>query len=219
MRNEQVGQVELALQPGEQIHDLRADAHIEGRNRFVGQDEFRAQREGAGDTDALALASAEFVGKTAGGGLIQTHRTEQCGNTFASGTRVQAFVNDQGFANHVFHAKAWVERAEWILKNDLHVPPQEPQIALPDSKQVTTGKANCAGSRFEEPQNQATQRTLARAGFADDAQGLALVNIEGNFVDCGNLAFGAASENRFAEWINLGKASNFNQGHRAMLAE
>src|ERR1035438_1792926 len=61
MRDEEVGQREIALQLLQQIDDLRTDADIERGNRFVGDDESRPQHQGARDSDALALSPAEFM--------------------------------------------------------------------------------------------------------------------------------------------------------------
>ena len=59
--DEQVGQAELVLQVVEQVDDLRLDRDVERRDRLVGDDELRVQRERAGDADALALAARELV--------------------------------------------------------------------------------------------------------------------------------------------------------------
>ena len=60
--DEQVGEVEFALQVVEEVDDLGLDGDVEGGDGFVGDDQFRAQGQGAGDADALALAAGEFVG-------------------------------------------------------------------------------------------------------------------------------------------------------------
>src|ERR1700730_7815111 len=69
--DEEIGQAEVALELGEEVYDLRADADIEGGDWFVGDDEPGTQREGAGDADALALSAAEFVGEAAQDGLVE----------------------------------------------------------------------------------------------------------------------------------------------------
>ena len=61
MRDEHVGEVELVLQVLEQVDDLGLDRHVERRDRLVGDDQLRAQRERPGDADALALAAGELV--------------------------------------------------------------------------------------------------------------------------------------------------------------
>ena len=59
--DEHVGRPELLLEVLEQVDDLRLDRHVERRDRLVGDDELRAQRERAGDPDPLALAAGELV--------------------------------------------------------------------------------------------------------------------------------------------------------------
>ncbi len=61
VRDEDVGQPELVLQVLEQVDDLGLDRHVERRDRLVADDQLRAQRDGPGDTDALALAAGELV--------------------------------------------------------------------------------------------------------------------------------------------------------------
>src|SRR5262249_27676506 len=55
--NEQVGEAETHAQVLEQIHDLRLDRDIESGYRLVTDDEFGFERESAGDSDPLALAT------------------------------------------------------------------------------------------------------------------------------------------------------------------
>jgi hypothetical protein len=83
MRNEEIGQAEVALQLGQQVDDLRAHAHVEGRDWFVGNDELGTEREGSGDADALALTSAEFVGEAVQDGFVEAYGVEQFDYTWA----------------------------------------------------------------------------------------------------------------------------------------
>ena len=136
MRDEQIGQAEIALELLQKIHDLRAHAGVESGNRFIGHDELRLQGERAGDADALPLASGEFVRITGHGGFIHAHRTQKFPHALAAGIAAQTFlpgllVNDflmkrlsmqnQRLGDHVFNAVARVERTERVLENDLHV--------------------------------------------------------------------------------------------------
>src|SRR5690606_16918742 len=59
--DEDVGQVELVLQPFEQVHDLRLDRHVERGDRLVTDDDLGAQGQAAGDADALPLTAGELV--------------------------------------------------------------------------------------------------------------------------------------------------------------
>ncbi len=77
VRDEQVGQAEFALQLGQQVDDLRSDANVEGGDGFIGDDEFWAKCEGASDSDALPLPSAEFVREPGQDGLVEADGAEQ----------------------------------------------------------------------------------------------------------------------------------------------
>ena len=61
MRDKQVGQPKFLLQSLEQIHNLRADTHVERRNRLIADYKLRPQHQGAGYPDALPLATGKFV--------------------------------------------------------------------------------------------------------------------------------------------------------------
>ena len=61
VRDEQVGQAELALQVAQQVDDLRLHRDVERRHRLVADDQARVERERAGDADALALPAGKLV--------------------------------------------------------------------------------------------------------------------------------------------------------------
>ena len=61
VRDKDHGQAHLARKLEKQIDDLRLNRHVEGRDRFVGDDEFGFDRQRASDCYALALATGEFV--------------------------------------------------------------------------------------------------------------------------------------------------------------
>jgi len=61
VRDEDVGEAEVALQVLEQVQDLRLNRDVECRDRLVADDQLRVDRERARDTDPLALAARELV--------------------------------------------------------------------------------------------------------------------------------------------------------------
>ena len=67
VRDEDVGEAVLRLQPAQQVDDLHLDGHVEGGGRLVEDDELRLQDHRAGDGDALALAAGELVRVAVGG--------------------------------------------------------------------------------------------------------------------------------------------------------
>ncbi len=72
--NEEVGEVKFFLKVHQKVDDLGLNRDIECADRFVADDELRFDGEGAGNTDALALASAKFVGEAAGVGRVEADK-------------------------------------------------------------------------------------------------------------------------------------------------
>ena len=62
VRDEEVREVELALEPLEQVQDLRLDGDVQRGHRLVADDELRRQREGPGDADPLTPFSRGLSG-------------------------------------------------------------------------------------------------------------------------------------------------------------
>ena len=61
VRHEDIGEAEPVLELAQEVEDLRADRDVECRDWFVADNQFRLDRERAGNGDALALAAGEFV--------------------------------------------------------------------------------------------------------------------------------------------------------------
>ena len=61
VRDEEVGEVEVALQALEEVDDLGLDRDVERRDGLVADDEVGVERERAREPDALALAARELV--------------------------------------------------------------------------------------------------------------------------------------------------------------
>ncbi len=86
--DEQISQAEVALELGEEIDDLGADADVERGDGLVAHDKFRAQRQGTGDADALALSAGKFVGIAGAGGFVEANGAQQ----FADLRRMSSFA-------------------------------------------------------------------------------------------------------------------------------
>ena len=57
MRDEQIGEVEFLLKIPKQVQDLRLNRHIQGRYRFITDDEFGIERKSTRNADPLTLAA------------------------------------------------------------------------------------------------------------------------------------------------------------------
>ncbi len=71
VRDEEIGEAEVALQFFEQVDDLRADADVERGDRLVTDNEPGPQDQSAGNADSLALASGKFMGVAAESGFVE----------------------------------------------------------------------------------------------------------------------------------------------------
>ena len=88
--DEQVGQAEPVLQVEQQVDDLRLDRDVERRDRLVGDDQRRVERERAGDADALPLAAGEGVREAVHVGRRQLHQVEQLAHPARAAPRGRA---------------------------------------------------------------------------------------------------------------------------------
>ena len=61
MRDEDIRQIEVALQVAEQVEHLSLDRDVERRDRLVADDQLRRERERTRDADPLALPAGELV--------------------------------------------------------------------------------------------------------------------------------------------------------------
>src|SRR5436190_2095827 len=80
--------------------------------------------ERAGDTDALALASAEFMRIAFSVGRVEADIAEEIVDARAArGGTVREAVDVNGFADDLAHSQARIERTVGILENHLELPP------------------------------------------------------------------------------------------------
>ena len=110
VRDEQIRQAKGFLEVFEEVDDLRLYGHIEGRDRFVGNDEFGIEREGAGNADALALTARKCMGVSPQVIRTQSHADEQLLGAVFEFCPGRDSVDDEGFGHNVENRHARVER-------------------------------------------------------------------------------------------------------------
>ena len=186
--DEQIGEIELLLQLLQQVQHLSLDRDIQRRDRLVADDQFRVQRQRAGDPDPLALAAAKCVGITRSVLGPQAHHCEQLSHPVAERLPAGHLVDHQRLADDPPYGHARVERREGILEDDLHIGADllelfRLQLLDMDLPQLRIIKDNLARSGFEQPDDAATRRALAAAAFAYQPERFALFNIEVDTVD------------------------------------
>ena len=197
MTDEHEGQAEPGLEVEQEVEDLAAQCDVERAGGFVGDHQPRVEREGAGDGDALALAAAEGVGVAAAGIGGQADAGQQLLHAGAQPRAGHDAVHAQGFADGLLHRHAGVEGGERVLEHHAHlaVDPAQAGAAEPDQVDhlaIAGEVADGAAIGLQHADEAVAERGLARAAFADDAEVLALVQVERDALERGLGRFRAA---------------------------
>ena len=120
--DEEVGEAKFLLEFLKEKKDLCADGNVESRDGFIGNDERRAENQGAGNADALALAAGEFVRIAVGGIAGQANAEEELSGAVEAIVAGELWlVNGQRLGNDFSDAQARIEGGERVLKNHLHL--------------------------------------------------------------------------------------------------
>src|SRR5690554_6878258 len=125
--NEEIAQALFVLQLAQQIDDLGLDREVKRRGGLVEQDEFGLERNGAGNGDALALATGELMGKAIEDGVEHAGINQGLAYPVAAfGTVDPDLVDDQTFLDDLADRHARIEAGKRVLEDDLHAGPQGP---------------------------------------------------------------------------------------------
>ena len=183
VRDEDEGEPAALLQPLQQQQYLRLDRNVEGGDGLVGNQQFRLQRERAGDADPLALAAAELVRvaqhRAVGQPDLGQERARALLAFRLAGNAVHAHRLDQRLAD----PPARIERGVGILEDDLQLAAQHPQTRLARRDHVLALEDDLTRVGLDQAQRGAPGRRLAAAGFADQAEGLAVAHAERDAVE------------------------------------
>ena len=193
--DEHQGQAEVAAEVGQQVQDLRLDRDVERAGRLVADHDAGAHHQGTGDGHALALAARElgrqalalFGGETDAGQHL-AHARPSLGVGHALG--------HQRHADDVDDPAARVERGERVLEHRLD---QLCPLAAGHGAQGAAVDQDVAAGGGMQAEDQAGQRGLAAAGFADDAEAAAPWHRERNAVDGADHARGGEHAGALAE--------------------
>ncbi len=99
-------------------------------------------------------------------------------------------VNDQRLHDQLADRHPRIERAERVLKDDLHPPPHPPHLRRLEAEEVDAVERDAARRRLRQPQHQPPGRGLAATALADEAQRLAPHDVEVEAVDRHHAAAG-----------------------------
>ena len=183
VRDKKVGQTKPLLKVLQEVYDLRLNRNVERRNRFVENEERGLDRKRARDSDPLALAAREFMGMAVEGVRVETNHLEQMNDSlfFFAAARETMYFNT--LADDRPHAHPRIQRGVGVLKDELHPAAQGAQLASTERGEIAALEHYAAGGRLEQAKNEAAESRFARAGLADEAQGLAAFNLQIDAVD------------------------------------
>ncbi len=193
--DEDEGQAVAGLHVLEQVEDLGLHRHVERGDGLVADDQLRVGDDRAGDRDALALAAGELVGLALGrGGRIDADRGQDLLDLGGPGGGVTGLPDRQRLPDDLAHRAAGVQRADRILDDHLHAGPDLAQLSTLEGGELRSVEAHRPAGGAGELHDGLAGGRLAAAGLADQAEGLALGDVEGHVGDRGDLAAAAGGE-------------------------
>src|SRR5829696_199085 len=182
--DEQVGQVPLPLEHLQQIDDLRLDRDVQRRDGLIGHDKVWVDGECPGHTDSLPLAARELVRVAVGVFLAQTNRLQELVHALGALLRAVGQVVDvYALGDDVAYDHTRVQGGLGVLKDHLHLAVESPALIALGLVDVLAPEEHLATRRLVKPDQHPSRGRLAAARFADQAERLALIDLERDPVD------------------------------------
>ena len=178
VRDEQVGQPELVLQVLQQVDHTGLHRHVQRGHRFVQDQQLRVQRQRPGDTDPLALAAGELVPVTVAVLGVETDELAAVRATRSSISFSSPILwIRNGSATMSLIVQRRIQRRVGVLEDDLHVPAHRPQVRVRHGGQLLAVEPHRAGRRLVQLQDGPAGGGFPAAGFADQAERLARIEV------------------------------------------
>ena len=161
VRYEEIGQTEFALEVDQQVDHLGLHRDVEGRDRFVADQQPGFQGECPCDTDALALAAREFVWMPIDPIRAQTDPLHQLHHLGAAFGAIAAAVHKQWLFDDAANRQSRIERGIRVLKDHLHHRAIRPHPASIQASDLGAIEPNGTGGGAREADDGTSQ-----AGFS-----------------------------------------------------
>ena len=161
VRDENVRQAKLALEPAEEVEHLSLDGHVERGNWLVAHEQLRFERERAGDVDALALAARELVRVAVHMLGVQANKLHQLANASLALLRISLrLVDNHRLFDDLRAGLARVERRVGILEDHLHAAALTARAVFLEVERLAFERDGSA-RRLMEADKAASERRLA----------------------------------------------------------
>jgi hypothetical protein len=177
-------EVVAGLEVVEQVEDLRLHRHVEGGHRLVADDQVGLHDQRPGDRDALALPARELVGPLVQGDVgVEAHRVEGLADLGLVLLAAAPPPDPQRLGQDVAHLPPRVQRRDRVLEDELEAGADLPQALARQAGQVLPVEAHPTRRGRRQLDDRLAGRRLAAARLADEAERLALADVEGHARD------------------------------------
>ena len=183
MADEHHGKVELLLQIHQQVEDLGAHGHVECRGGLVGDDGVGFQGQRTGDCHALTLAAGHLAGQRLEDAVGKAHHLDELAHASLAGLRVAHLVHDHGVHELLADGHARVQGRCRVLEHDGDDAADDLALRCGALRDIGALEVHMTGRGGLQTAHHVGCGGLAAAGLADDADGLARHELQGQAVD------------------------------------
>jgi len=166
---------QLVLKPAQQIEHLALDRHVQTGRRLVRDQQFRIQRQRPRDAHTPRLPARDLIGIARGKLRRQADHGQKPPRLGIQITILHA-LNAKGFGDQRLDRQTRRQRADRILEHHHDLAAQLAELRLGQVAQLLPAIADRPCRGMMQTRHRARQRGLARAAFANDAIGLALID-------------------------------------------
>nr|WP_236637981.1 hypothetical protein [Mangrovicoccus ximenensis] len=181
--DEEIGQVQLALDFPQQLQHLAAHRDVERSGRLVEQHHLGIDRDRPGDADALALAAAELVRITAEMFVAEPDQPQQFRDARRPVGGGQRQVQPERLVEHLADRHARVQRGIRVLEHHLQAAVHARELPRVEPPDIVAVQHDLALRRLDQPHQAARHGRFARTAFADQGQGAPRMQVEIDSVD------------------------------------
>ena len=189
MGDQHDGQLQLTVDFGEQLQDRSRGLRVEGAGGLVAQQDLGVGRQGAGDTDALLLATRQLR-RVLFGVVREPDAGQQFGDALVDFAARQLAGQGQ-WQCHVVGDGFGSQQVE-VLENHPDLLAEAAQLAGVERGNVLAIDDDLAAGRLFKAVDQTQHGALAGAGVADKAEHLAIFDGKAGRIQCGDFPTGNA---------------------------
>jgi hypothetical protein len=192
MTHTDYGGIELFRKLLDQFEYLCLDCHIQGRSRFVRNQDLGLATEGHADHDPLAHTTGKLVGIAVDTlfGCGNSNQLEHLDRLCQGFPPRHALVQSDCFDHLCRNSQEGIEAGHGVLENHGDVvAPKMAKLTFGELQDVLSLEQDLTSDDFsrrtgDEPHDGEVGHRFAASRFPNDSQGLTLVQREGYTVDC-----------------------------------